>query len=287
MAQPLLAIDWGTTSRRVYRVEDGNVTGRAHAPLGASAVEDFAGELVKIRESLGDLPAIVAGMVGSSIGWREAPYVPAPAGLADLARHMLHIDARTMIVPGISFRDGARGDVMRGEEVQLLGAVAGGMAPASAFAVQPGTHSKWARMVDGRIAGFTTAMTGELFGLLRAQGLLATQLTAGVSPGDAFLAGVREGAERDISASLFGIRAAKLLGLRGDADAASFASGILIGAEAAARLAGNTDDRLYILAEPPLGALYAAAVEEQGRSAVVLDSEAAFISGIAHLGALL
>src|SRR3546814_21012324 len=42
---------------------------------------------------------------------------------------------------------------MRGEEVQLLGAVAGWMVPPDALLAQPGTHCKWATMTDGRIAG--------------------------------------------------------------------------------------------------------------------------------------
>src|SRR3546814_1946765 len=67
-------------------------------------------------------------------------------------------------------------------------------------------------MADGRIAGFTTAMTGELFALLRGHSLLAGALTAEVTDGDAFREGLAEGARRDLAASLFGIRAASVLG---------------------------------------------------------------------------
>jgi 2-dehydro-3-deoxygalactonokinase len=142
-------------------------------------------------------------------------------------------------------------------------------------------------MVDGRIARFTTAMTGELFGLVRAHGILSAQLGADVTLGDAFLDGVREGQKRDLTASLFGIRAAKLLGLRDDADAASFASGLVIGADVASRAAANSFDTAYILADPALGALYAAAVKANGRDAVIIDSHAAFVAGITRIGAFL
>ena len=47
--RPLLAIDWGTTNRRVYRIEDGAVTATERDALGVSAVTDFAGELAAIR----------------------------------------------------------------------------------------------------------------------------------------------------------------------------------------------------------------------------------------------
>jgi len=286
-ARPFLAIDWGTTNRRVYRIEDGAVVATERDALGVTAVSDFAGELAAIRARFGDLPVLMAGMVGSTIGWREAAYIAAPAGIEDLGANLLRIDARTAIVPGVSFVDGKRGDVMRGEEVQLLGAVAGGLAPADAMLVQPGTHCKWVEMASGRIVRFTTAMTGELFGLVRSHGILAAQLGAEVVLGDAFLEGAREGAKRDLTASLFGIRAAKLLGLRDDADAASFASGLIIGADVAARVAEHSFDTAYIIADPMLGGLYAAAVEANGRAAMIVDSHAAFVAGITRLGAFL
>jgi 2-dehydro-3-deoxygalactonokinase len=285
--RPLLAIDWGTTNRRVYRIEDGAVTATERDALGVTAVSDFAGELAAIRARFGDLPVLMAGMVGSTIGWREARYVPAPAGLEDLDQNLLRIDERTAIVPGVSFSDGVRGDVMRGEEVQLLGAVAAGLTPPDALLVQPGTHCKWVEMEGARIARFTTAMTGELFALVRAHGILSAQLGADVVLVDAFRDGVREGAKRDLTGSLFGIRAAKLLGLRGDADAASFASGLIIGADVAARVVEHPFETAYILADPVLGSLYAAAIEVNGRGATIIDSQAAFVAGIFRIGASL
>lgn len=285
--QSLLAIDWGTTNRRVYRIGDGAVVATERDALGVTAVSDFAGELAAIRARFGDLPVLMAGMVGSTIGWREAHYVPAPAGLDDLGDNLLRIDERTAIVPGVSFSDGTRGDVMRGEEVQLLGAVAAGLTPPDALLVQPGTHCKWVEMAGSRITRFTTAMTGELFALVRAHGILSAQLGADVALGDAFRDGVREGAKRDLTASLFGIRAAKLLGLRDDADAASFASGLIIGADVAARVAERPFDTAYILADPVLGGLYAAAIEVNGRTGTIIDSQAAFVAGISRVGASL
>src|SRR3546814_17307197 len=79
--------------------------------------------------------------------------------------------------------------------------------------------------------------------LLRGHSLLAGALTADVIDGDAFREGLAEGARRDLAASLFGICAASVLGVRGDADAASFASGVLIGAEVAARMADRWEAR--------------------------------------------
>lgn len=280
MGGPFLAVDWGTTNRRVYRIENGQVTRTERDDMGVTAVSDFAREVAGIRTRFGDLPMLLAGMVGSNIGWQVAPYVPVPVGVEALAAHLLAIDDRTFIVPGVSTLIDGRADVMRGEEVQLLGAVAAGLVPPDALLAQPGTHCKWARVNDGRIADFTTAMTGELFALLRTHGLLAPQLQASVTDGPAFRDGVEQGKSGDLAASLFGIRAAKLLGQRDDADAAAYASGLLIGSDVTRRLAESPHDTVHVLAGPDLGALYLAAIEANGRSAVLIDSHDAFAAGI-------
>jgi 2-keto-3-deoxy-galactonokinase len=56
-------------------------------------------------------------------------------------------------------------DVMRGEEAKIVGApdTLGG----SGLVCLPGTQAKWVRLQGRRIAGFTTHMTGEVFGALR------------------------------------------------------------------------------------------------------------------------
>ncbi|MBP7340585.1 2-dehydro-3-deoxygalactonokinase [Niveispirillum sp.] len=280
MSDAFLAVDWGTTNRRVYRIEQGRVVHTERDGKGVTAVTDFEAEIRGIRAMVGDLPMLLAGMVGANIGWRLAPYVAAPAGIGDLARHLLRIDDRTAIVPGVSTLANGRPDVMRGEEVQLLGAAAAGLVPADALLVQPGTHCKWARLAGGRIIGFTTAMTGELFALLRGHSLLAPQLTGAVSANDAFLAGVEEAKRRDLTASLFAIRAARMLGTRDDADAAAYASGLLIGSDVVARLAGTPPDTVHILSGPELGELYSAAIRANGHAASLIDSHAAFLAGI-------
>jgi 2-dehydro-3-deoxygalactonokinase len=278
-----LAVDWGTTNRRVFLIDGGVVVRTERDDRGVTAVDDFAAEAAAIRGRFGDLPMLLAGMVGSNIGWRPAPYVAAPAGVAELAAGLLWIDDRTAIVPGISTLVDGRADVMRGEEVQLLGAVAAGLVPRDALLAQPGTHCKWVEMQGGRVANFVTAMTGELFALLRKHGLLAVQLGGEVTIGQAFLDGVEEGKRRDLAASLFGIRAAKMLGQRDDADAASYASGLLIGTDVAARLATSGHDTVHILADPGLGGLYSVAIEAHGRAARLVDSHAAFVAGVKEI----
>ena len=283
VVSPFIALDWGTTNRRAYRLEDGRIAATVKSPKGvlAMAADDYPAELAAIRAELGDLPVLMAGMVGSTIGWRVAPYVAVPADIADIAAHLTWIDDRTAIVPGLSFTDGHHGDVMRGEEVQLLGAALAGQVPPDSLLCQPGTHCKWVELIDGRVTAFTTAMTGELFALLKAGGVLAPQLAAPVTASDAFREGVREGAKRDLAASLFGIRAAHVLGLRNEADAASYASGVLIGSDVAARIGDGRD--VHLVADGDLTTLYATAIGTLGGRAIVSGCEDAFIAGITHI----
>ena len=104
-------------------------------------------------------------MVGSAQGWHQVPYLDTAVALPALAENLFEVpdgppgvDVR--IVPGYHWRndDGAV-DVMRGEETQLLGAVA--LGHRDGRFVLPGTHSKWVVMADARVERFSTYMTGE------------------------------------------------------------------------------------------------------------------------------
>ena len=179
MTGTCIVIDWGTTNRRAWVLDDRGAALREwRDDRGVLAMAgDWAGSLAELRHRLGDLPAIAAGMVGSSRGWVEAPYVELPAGPADLAANLVDVPGQRLhIVPGLCRRHPA--DVMRGEEVQVLGAVALGACPPDALLCQPGTHNKWVEVAGGRITAFSTAMTGELFALLRDHSILSGMLAA-------------------------------------------------------------------------------------------------------------
>ena len=284
VSQPaFLAVDWGTTNRRVYAIDaDGRVleTERDDQGLLATPPEAFADEVAGIRRRFGDVPVLCAGMVGSVRGWVEVPYVDCPAGIEQLAAHLHWIEpGRTAIVPGLATRDPDRPDVMRGEEVQLLGAVASGMAPDGALLCQPGTHCKWARIEAQRIAAFRTVMTGELFSLLKANSLLADFLQGPVEDNQDFRDGVALARSGHALAALFGERAGVLLGLRASRQVAARVSGILIGEDVRAQdlVRGET---VHVLADAALGNLYVAAIREIGGEAVLLSSHEAFVAGI-------
>ena len=289
-APEFLAVDWGTTNRRVYAIDAaGAVQATERDDRGIVAVgrDGFAAEAAAIRARFGDLPMLCAGMVGSVSGWVEAAYRPCPARLDDLANALTWVEPRrTAIVPGVSYLDETRADVMRGEEVQLLGAVAAGMAPTDALLCQPGTHCKWAGMRGGAIATIRTTMTGELFALLGKHSLLAGFMTGAVVDGPAFRDGLAASADRTLLGDLFGARASVLTGRRDRGDIAAYVSGLLIGSDVREQaVAAGTP--VHLLADPALGGLYAAAIAAAGGEAILLDSRDAFVAGITRLWRLI
>ncbi|NUT00239.1 MAG: 2-dehydro-3-deoxygalactonokinase [Sphingomonas sp.] len=282
-----IAADWGTTNRRAYRIDaSGQCCAEFEDDKGILSVEAGAFPLAvaEIRERLGDLPLLLAGMIGSNKGWQEARYVTAPAGIDDLVDALVWPGEREAIVPGVSYQGEGRADVMRGEEVQLLGAVAAGTVPPNALVCHPGTHNKWARVASGRIADFRTVMTGELFNLLKGQSILADLLKGDAQIDEDFAAGVRHGLENDdLPAELFSVRARVLLGQAKAENAPSYTSGLLVGSDVRIGLEGARDQRIYVMGRPELTRLYAAAIREAGREPVELDGEQSFLSGIGEI----
>lgn len=290
-AEGFIAVDWGTTNRRGYRIgADGRMTAEFEDGQGVLSVPPggFPEAVRTLRERLGDLPLLMAGMIGSNRGWAEAPYVRSPAGLPELAGSLEWIEPeRIAIVPGVSHSAGDAADVMRGEEVQILGAFAEGMIPSDALICHPGTHNKWVRLEDGRIAAFRTVMTGELFSILKKHSILADLLSLPAGANEAFEAGVQRGLDGDLTAELFAVRARVLLGKAAREDAASFTSGLLIGTDLATGLRSAPEREIIVMGRPELTSLYRRALDVSGRGAREVDGEEAFLAGAKHLAELI
>lgn len=274
----LIAIDWGTTAARAYRMNaGGSVDGERAAALGIARIEGG-----RYREALAALlgewiddgaPRLACGMIGSRQGWVEAPYVECPASLDSLAAGLARAGSGALaIVPGLVTRD-RHGvpDVMRGEETQLLGAVA---ADESVLAVLPGTHSKWARVERGTVVDFATWMTGELFGALLDHTILGRMADRSVAPlADAFARGVARGLDDGALAhDVFGARTLALAGELAAGDIADWLSGLLIGREvrearAWAGASGVAGSAVRIIGSDSLGERYANALAAAGIAA--------------------
>jgi len=279
----LIAVDWGTTNRRTYVIApDGRCIDSAFDARGVISIPTggFEAELDALRARFGDGPTVLAGMVGSNRGWKEVPYLPCPANFDALKNALYPVEeVNAVLVPGLSFIDGRRGDVMRGEELQILGAVQAGLCPADALVCHPGTHAKWARVKGGYLTGFRSVMTGEIFSLLRGHSILSPQLQGEVQTDADFAAGVETVLARgELTAELFAVRAGALLGLRPH-EAASYVSGLLIGSDVQTGLGFAGDGEITLIGDPVLTELYAAALDIAGRRSCAIDGEQAFLAG--------
>jgi len=245
-----IAVDWGSTNRRAWALgADGRALDERSDSAGLLAIKERRfGESLEsfLRDWLTPgLPIVMAGMVGSRMGWVEVPYLAAPAPLADLAKNLMKAgriaDSDCWIVPGVSFDGAAQPEVMRGEECQMLGALLRQGRSDGVF-LTPGTHSKWVRVADGKLLEFRTYITGEMFNLLRQSGTLAQLMTGDGDDETAFARGVQAtAAGSQLLNRLFSARSLALFGrLEGD-KMASYVSGMLVGTEMRDALAAWPD----------------------------------------------
>jgi 2-dehydro-3-deoxygalactonokinase len=295
MAKEFIAVDWGTSNRRSFRIgSDGSVLDRQEDDQGILSVSDFPVSISALRGTAGDTPLLLAGMVGSNRGWIEAPYATAPAGLAAIAAATLQPQPGVFLAPGVLFDDPARPDIMRGEEVQFIGALALGLM-GDGLVCHPGTHSKWVEVEDGQIARFRTVMTGDIFAALKSRSILSDILAhdLGDDPAadTAFIDGVDHALDNpDLGAELFSARARVVTGRMTAAEAAARISGLLIGADVRTGLGRLRADVVPLIGALPLCRRFAVALERAGRESVIIDGEAAFVAGaralMGRLGAI-
>ena len=290
----LVGIDWGTSNRRAYLVDAAGACLAAHADgegmLAARPgfAASLAGLLARMDGGTG-VSVVAAGMIGSAQGWREVPYLDTDVPLDALPDHLYRVDdpaagRPVWIVPGYAQR-GLEVDVMRGEETQLLGALALGRR--DGWFVLPGTHSKWVRLEDGVIRRIATFMTGELFATLAAHGTLAPLMAdgdAGADHDEAFADGLdaaRRGAP--LSHALFGARARVVTGAMPAAHTRAWVSGLLIGAEFVAARAWTGDaGTLVCIGADALRGRYARAARHFGVGFDALDPDRVFCAALAR-----
>jgi 2-dehydro-3-deoxygalactonokinase len=274
-----ICVDWGTTSFRAYLANaDGTIADRVESGPGILAIAEGGHEAALAaavggwRDRAGSIPILMSGMIGSRQGWIEAPYARCPAGIAEIAAAMVTVETARLgpvgLVPGVcGFAADGAPDVMRGEETQILGALAG-LGRAEASFVLPGTHSKWARVEAGRIVGFATYMTGEAFAALKGHTILG-RLMEGAEPDAAgFADGVRAAARLpragDLLHAIFMTRTLGLFDRLAPRQLSDYLSGLLIGAEIAAG-AGDAGSA-FVIGSLALTARYCAAGEILGLS---------------------
>ncbi|WP_338526269.1 2-dehydro-3-deoxygalactonokinase [Pseudomonas batumici] len=317
MQAQLIALDWGTTSLRAYKLAAGGqvleqrslssgimqlpsvprmIAGRMCADGFELAFDEACGDWLDAQP---ELAVIACGMVGSAQGWREAAYCDTPANVANLGtslnrvRSLRGVDVH--IVPGVIQRSRLP-NVMRGEETQVLGVLQS--LPASAgdnlLIGLPGSHSKWVEVADGCIIHFDTFMTGELFAVLSEHSILGrTQQRGAAFDSDAFDRGVQVALSTDGDIGpLSTVFSARSLGLTGElspTEQTDYLSGLLIGHELVAlagvqlrRRNGATLPSIILIGNSQLCARYRRALDACGFERVSL-AEQATERGLWHL----
>lgn len=296
-----IAGDWGTTHLRLHLCRGTAVLDAAEgAGIGALSLSAEATLFAAIDPWVrkhGRLPIWLAGMVGSRNGWREVPYAQCPADIEKLRSSLLRFKANghnVAIAAGVSCLNplGAP-DVMRGEETQILGAIASyaQLGRGRSVIALPGTHTKWALVRDGELHSFQTSLSGELYALLKERSTLLKAQAAAENADDerkGFATGLRRSRELasvPLSHLLFEVRSRQLVQGMSHAEAASFLSGLIIGQDVLGalplfdRTLGN-GAAVPIIGAPKLTALYSSALAAHGIGALPLDATALTIAGL-------
>ncbi|WLH68564.1 2-dehydro-3-deoxygalactonokinase [Pseudomonas sp. FP2309] len=301
MQAQLIALDWGTSSLRAYKLGPAGVvleqrslaSGIMHLP---TEPREIAGVLcsdgfeLAFDAACGDwldaqpgVPVIACGMVGSAQGWSEAAYRNTPVDVASLGQALHKVRSvrsvrgvEVHIVPGVIEQVGLP-NVMRGEETQVLGVLQG--LNAEVLIGLPGSHSKWVEVVDGCITHFDTFMTGEVFAVLSKHSILGrTQQNSATFQAAAFDRGVQvalsQEGERGVLSTLFSARTLGLTAELAPDEQPDYLSGLMIGHELAGLPAIARSFPIILVGAAPLCARYQRALALCGFAHVSLAQEA-------------
>jgi 2-dehydro-3-deoxygalactonokinase len=313
-----ISCDWGTSTFRLRLVDKDNqqvlteVTNQqgiaatfeewknAGSPDRLSFYRAFLGRQMDHLQAqaphpLKELPVILSGMASSGLGMMELPYKAVPFGMTgeDLDRVSIPPAAdfphQILLVSGIRTAD----DVMRGEEVQLVGCPPPAQLEERMY-LFPGTHSKHVWVRDGQAIGFTTYMTGEFFHLLSTKSVLAgsvsgaSQATAAgqaENPSPAFERGVKASINSSLLHTSFLVRTNQLFGRWSETENFNYLSGLLIGEEL--KHLAELHPPVTVVSTGRLAGYYQAACGQLGITDIkTVDADQALISGHCKLLAL-
>ena len=300
-----IAGDWGTTHLRLYLCQHNssqalNIVATQMGP-GVSQVQgdfeqiffDLAGQWF---EDHGPMPVILSGMVGSNIGWHAAPYIDCPASAEQIVAGRTAFQTRGIdfsIISGLRTTNPlGTPDLMRGEELQLLGWMGAAAGPANKstsaeLIVLPGTHNKWALVRGGKIETFVTALTGELYSLLQNHSVLIANGESADFSDDIFLQGVKVATTLEsgqLLQALFATRSRQVLGELSELYASAYLSGLLIGSDVVGSVAlmekqmGRISS-VELIGESALSRCYQLALESMDIKAELRDATQISISG--------
>lgn len=296
MIDRFLSCDWGTSSFRLRLVEvtsfktiaeenskEGSASTYDRWQKAAEPEENRYGfyrnviqdHLKKLEqqtnETLDDVPLVISGMASSSIGMMELPYKDFPFSIdgTDLETKLIdtstYFKHPTILISGVKTDN----DVMRGEEVQLVGSAFSHTEEEQLF-LHAGTHSKHIIVKNGKAISLKTYMTGELFSLLSAKSILSASVQSGDLVSDmknveAFEQGAEKGFNGNLLHEVFMIRTNNLMDKLSKTENWFYLSGLLIGSELKA-LPESFSGVIVLAGEPLLTDLYSRALQCLGIS---------------------
>jgi 2-dehydro-3-deoxygalactonokinase len=307
----VIFVDTGTTNSRVWLMKENKILARAEAMVG---VRDTAreGNNNKLKASLRDLIAevqvtheasavIAAGMITSALGLADIPHLPAPVGIAELAKNTKSFsfpeitDLPFYLVTGV--RSGfaqctpenvSEADLMRGEETLCLGLLENFQAPFSVLNL--GSHWKVIQVdEEGRVASSVTTISGELIYATQTQTILASAVPhekPDFVDYDWAIAGMQAQQNSGLARALFCVR---LLEQKSDSTPQQRLS-FLIGAYVASDFEGfkksqTLKNKILITGSGEIGKFWEKLLNESGFSARVLsqqETESAFLKGLGN-----
>ena len=283
-----IAVDWGTSNLRLWAIgDDGSVLADRQSDKGMGRLnpDEFEAAFVELADDLvgeRSCDVVISGMAGARQGWIEAAYSQIPCGPLSAKMTRPNVSdqrLRVHILPGLCQSNPP--DVMRGEETQIAGFIADKPAFDGTICL-PGTHSKWVEVRQGRVEGFQTFMTGELFDLLSKQSILRHSVDSSQWDDAAFLEGVGEvfQSPHKLAASLFPVRAASLLSAANPAVSRARLSGMLIGSELAAIRNDWHGQEVVLIGAQTLCGLYDTALQSLGCKTRIEDCDAMTLAGL-------
>ncbi len=278
-----IIVDWGTTNFRASLIDENNQTvDSLSSNDGMMRFEknEFHSFLLKQIEPWliknKTLKVFMSGMVGSLNGWLETKYLHCDTNLDELSQNLVqipNIKENIYIVPGVKTLKNGLVDLMRGEEIQIFGALQH-LKVNDAVLILPGTHSKWAQVQNENIIDFKTNMTGEVFNTLSTNTILAKSIESKEINQNAFNQGLElSGKKGGLLNQVFQARAqAKNIG---EDKVYSFLSGILIGHEVKEMSKLFEANKVIIVGNSTLNSLYEEALKIYGIDSEIVDAKIA------------
>ncbi len=288
-----IAADWGTSNLRCWAMSaDHRVLEKRESTQGMGTLSGQGGAFeTALLELIGPwlqndrlIPVHACGMVSARGGWLEVPYeeAPCPAKTSVTKIPTRNSQIEVFVHAGVCQTHPA--DVMRGEETQISGFLAG-QPEFSGTLCLPGTHTKWVTVAEGTIRTFRTCITGEMFDLLSSRSVLRHTIATDGWNESAFLSAVKTSREKPAAMlnECFRLRAEAVLRNLDGVEARSRLSGLLIGQELSGSLnAASFDSPVIVIGAPELTQIYRTALEFLGISVKCHSAESCVLLGLAQ-----